>query len=263
VTGPPPQGGGIRDLVREGHFARREIGSPVRLIAWSHRRRFATALRLAREIGGRSLLDYGCGDGTFLAMLASEAPPGWSGVGAEREAGTVEECRARLGGLAGLSFVRNADLESGAHDGRYEAVFCMEVLEHVLSVDPVLVLFERLLAPSGRLVVSVPVEVGLPLLVKRAARRVAAWTGAYPPPTPYTLGELAASVLAGPSTAVPRVTYTGREGDPFHDHKGFNWMALRRVLARRFELRRTLCSPIGWLPPHLASQVWFVLGRRG
>jgi hypothetical protein len=45
---------------------------------------------------------------------------------------------------------------------------------------------------------------------------------------------------------------------PFHDHKGFNWMALRNRLARRFVIDRVVASPLSWLGPHLATQVWFV-----
>jgi hypothetical protein len=32
--------------------------------------------------------------------------------------------------------------------------------------------------------------------------------------------------------------------------------------SRRFVLRETLGSPLGWLPPHINSQAWFVATRR-
>ena len=48
---------------------------------------------------------------------------------------------------------------------------------------------------------------------------------------------------------------------PFHDHKGFNWMALGERFRRRFVLERTLASPLSWLGPYLATQVWFVLRK--
>jgi hypothetical protein len=45
---------------------------------------------------------------------------------------------------------------------------------------------------------------------------------------------------------------------PYHDHKGFNWMALRNHLSKRFVVDHVVASPLPWLGPHLATQVWFV-----
>ena len=62
--------------LRDGHYAAKQIFCNSQLIAWSHRRRFETGLALARQLQGRRVLDYGCGDGTFLALLhAGPTPP--------------------------------------------------------------------------------------------------------------------------------------------------------------------------------------------
>ena len=45
---------------------------------------------------------------------------------------------------------------------------------------------------------------------------------------------------------------------PFHDHKGFNWMALADRLGERFAIERIVASPLPVLGPHLATQVWFI-----
>ena len=63
--------------------------------------------------------------------------------------------------------------------------------------------------------------------------------------------------MAGPRAGLSRVVYQGAAG-PFHDHKGFNWMALRDRLERRFDIQQTTASPLPFLGPHLATQVWFV-----
>jgi hypothetical protein len=39
-------------------------------------------------------------------------------------------------------------------------------------------------------------------------------------------------------------------------------MALRARFRPRFVLERTLASPLPWLGPHLATQVWFELRKR-
>lgn len=251
----------------EGHYAKKQILSKDRLIAWSHRARFETGLRLAREhAAGRRVLDYGCGDGSFLAMLTGEggdATPR-EAVGAELSDALVEDCRRRLGDTRGLDFILADELDGPLHNGLYDLVVCMEVFEHVVEPEPVVRRLARVVAPGGRLIVSVPVETGLPLLVKQAARRVAGWRGIgdYPGTSPYTLGELWASVFTGARQHVARPVHTSPDGTRFHDHKGFNWMRLRETLSECFEVERTLGSPVAWLPPHLGSQAWFVLRVR-
>jgi SAM-dependent methyltransferase len=243
--------------LREGHYAAKQIFCKDRLIAWSHRRRFDTGLALAQRFGGRRLLDYGCGDGTFLGLLAATSTPPAEAVGAELDEQQVDDCSRRLGGR-GLSFVAIDALDSPVHRGHYDAVVCMEVLEHVVDVDPVIDRLSRLLAADGTLLVSVPVETGLPLLVKQAARCIAGWRGIgdYPGTSPYTVREYYASVFAGSQPHLARPVH-GRD-KLFHDHKGFNWMALRDRLTRRFVIDRVVASPFPWLGPHLATQVWFV-----
>jgi len=244
--------------LREGHYAAKQIFCKDRMIAWSHRRRFDTGLTLAQQFGGRRLLDYGCGDGTFLAMLSATPGRPAEAVGAELDDDQILDCRTRLGDRAGFSFVSIASLDSPAHHGRYDVVVCMEVLEHVVELDPVIDRLWRTLAPDGILLVSVPVETGLPLLVKQAVRCIAGWRGLgdYPGTSPYSWSEYGASVFAGSRPHLTRPIYGERT--PFHDHKGFNWMALRDRLAQRFDIGRVVASPVSWLGPHLATQVWFV-----
>ena len=253
----------IDAALRDGHYAAKQIFCKDRLIAWSLRRRFDTGLALARAFRNRRILDYGCGDGTFLALLSATPDRPADAVGAELDEYQITDCRTRLGSRAGLSFVSIDSLDSPAHRERYEAVICMEVLEHVVDLDPVIDRLWRLLAADGALLVSVPVETGLPLLVKQAARRVAGWRGIgdYPGTSPYTWSEYCVSVFAGSRPHLSRPVY-GR-GKPFHDHKGFNWMALRDRLARRFVIDRVVASPLPRLGPHLATQVWFVARKSG
>jgi hypothetical protein len=141
----------------------------------------------------------------------------------------------------------------------------MEVLEHVVDWNPLLVEFERLLRPNGRLVVSTPIEIGLPLLVKQTVRRVAGWRGIgyYPGTTGYTAIELVRSVLASSTQHIQRPVFSRGDGTLFHDHKGFNWRALERVVAARFEIVRLLTSPVSWLGPQASTQIWFVARMKG
>jgi SAM-dependent methyltransferase len=254
----------LLDAVRSGYYAQNQVYSRSALISWSHRGRFATGLRLAREIGGERTLDYGCGDGTFLGLLASgDGAPGVA-VGAEIYPSTVDECRDRFTGHANLEFILVDDLREPAHQGRYDAIYCMEVLEHVIDPVPLLGQFEQLLAPRGTLVISVPIETGLPVVVKQAVRRIAGWRGVghYPGTTGYTWPELIRSVAAGSTQHLVRPVITRDDGSTCYDHKGFNWRVLRALVASRFELVRESTSPLARLGPQLGTQRWLIARRR-
>src|SRR3989442_1301364 len=247
-----------------GHYARKQILSKDRLISWSHRRRFRVALQLAGKIAPEQVLDYGCGDGTFLTMLMSGRSAPKRAIGAELNASVVEDCDTRLGHTPGLSFVPVNELELPEHRGSYDLVVCMEVLEHVLDIRPILDSFDRLLASKGSLLITVPVETGLPLVVKQMVRTIAGWRGIgdYPGTTSYTLKEWWAGIFAGRRQHLARPTHRAMDGSCFHDHKGFNWMALRESVAGWFDIERTVSSPLMWLPPQLASQVCLLARKR-
>jgi len=246
--------------LREGHYAVKQIFCRDRLIAWSHRRRFEIGLRLAQARGARRLLDYGCGDGTFLGLLFGRDRHPAEAVGAELDAAQIDDCRARLGSEPRLSFTSIAALNAPEHDAAYDLVVCMEVLEHVVPLDRVLDSLLRLTAPGGTLLVSVPVETGLPLLVKQATRRVAGWRGLgdYATTVAYTWREYAAGVFAGRRPHMIRPIYTHADGTLFHDHKGFNWRVLHDRVAERFAIERVIASPFPRIGARLATQVWFV-----
>jgi len=253
-------GDNLDSVIRQGHYASKQIFSKARIISWSHRRRFQIGTQLGRQFAGQRVLDYGCGDGTFLAMLlASGAAPAMA-VGSELQRSTVEECQSRLG-TPSLRFVLVDDLED---TGTFEGIFCMEVLEHIVDPDAILERLERRLAPNGKLLISVPVETGLPLLLKQTVRRVAGWfhIGDYPGIHPYKTAEIIAGVFAGSRQHIQRPTDSDEWGLTFPDHKGFNWRAFRRILEQRFEIDRIIGSPISWLPPQVGSQVWFVMRKQ-
>jgi SAM-dependent methyltransferase len=254
----------LRSAIGGGHYARKQIFSRDRLVAWSHGRRFDTAVSLARAFAGKRVLDYGCGDGTFLALtMLTDAAPAVA-VGAELSPEMIRECRLRYREEPRLRFVQVNDLVGPTHEGRYDAVFCMEVFEHVIDWEPELARLEKLLAPGGTLVMSVPVETGLPLILKQTVRRIAGWRGIghYPGTTPYSMREMAASIFARDDQHITRPVFDTGMG-PSHDHKGFNWMVLRNRLVRQFALERVLASPFHWLGPHLGTQAWFVLKQKG
>ncbi len=250
--------------IQEGHYAKKQLRNPFALIRWSHHARFAKAIEMAAGFKGKRVLDFGCGDATFLALLSDSPNAPAAGVGAEIEAKVVQSNRERFASRPSLSFVLQPELTGPAHQGQYDAVTCMEVFEHVENQDAYLDLFNQLLRPGGQVIISVPVETGPAVVVKQAARQVAGWMGAphYPGVAPYSWGDLTRSVFAGDTQHVKRPLHRDPDGFASYCHKGFNWKVLRGKIAQRFEITSISASPLGWLPPGINSQVWISARKR-
>jgi len=254
------------ELLARGHYARKQLFSRSRLVAWSHGSRFATARRLVAPHAGRRLLDYGCGDGTFLALVHDLFPVA---TGVDADADQMAECAARFAALPGLTFASTEALDTADPANRYDVVVCMEVLEHCPDdlQSGVLDQLHRVSAADAALVVSVPIEIGLSLAAKQLARGVAAWRGLseYEDRERYRVSEFVRMLCARAETSIPRVETTAefRDGHTlrYTGHKGFNWRTLENRIRERFTLERRVCSPMPLAGPWLNSQVWFV-GRK-
>jgi 2-polyprenyl-3-methyl-5-hydroxy-6-metoxy-1,4-benzoquinol methylase len=254
-------------LLEQGHYARKQIFSSNAIIAWSHRRRFALARELASAGAGGALLDYGCGDGTFIALahdLFRET------TGADVDVEQLGDCQRRLGAVPDVRFSPVDELHDPSHSGHYDAVTCMEVLEHCPSdVQPrVLADLERLVRPHGVVVISVPIEIGPTLALKQAVRAVAAATGLaeYETRERYRISEFMRMLLAREASQIDRLATISinAQGDTvrYHGHKGFNWRLLARLIENVFVVERQLYSPVPLAGRWLNSQVWFVCRKR-
>jgi 2-polyprenyl-3-methyl-5-hydroxy-6-metoxy-1,4-benzoquinol methylase len=255
-----------RDLLEQGHYARKQIFSRNAIVAWSHRRRFALARELALAGRGGALLDYGCGDGTFIALSHDAFD---RSVGADIDAEQVRGCAERLRALSGVRFLPIDALGGPDHQARYDAVLCMEVLEHCPSDVQPLVLDDlaRLSRPDGVVIISVPIEIGPTLALKQAVRAVAAASGLteYASRERYHWPEFLRMVVAGRKSKIERpetVAITPGGTVRFHGHKGFNWRALETLIQRVFTIERRQYSPLPLTGSWLNSQVWFVCRKR-
>lgn len=254
----------MSDPISSGDYARKQIYCPSAVVAWSHGSRFKLAARLAGAARGGRLLDYGCGDGTFMALthgMFAEA------VGADIDQAQLDDCRRRFAGLAGLEFVQTDALGGPAHGHAYDVVTCMEVLEHCVEGERVRVLdrLQGLAIRGGLVVISVPIEIGPALLGKQLFRAIAAVRGHgdYRYRETYTPRELAAAALARPNLARARYTISTPDGPlNYCGHKGFDWRALEREIHERYTVEQRLFTPMPILGRVLNSQVWFVCRPR-
>lgn len=236
-----------------GFYEAKQEKSPSLTVRWSHGRRMEVACELATRLGGRTLLDYGCGDGTFLRKVH----PGFvECVGTDMNGDGF----AYLTSLPNTKGVLTRDLDP-SFDGRWDLVFCMEVLEHCVpsAIDEILRDLKRLVAPGGAVIISVPIETGPTALAKYAIRRLLGLrkVGDYAWTEKYELGTLLKLVLADENTSVPRPLYPD-DGPGCHSHYGFNWRALRKRLERDLVVEESLFSPLAWTRGLASSQAWFV-----
>src|SRR6476660_4915334 len=143
--------------VEEGHYARKQLGSRSSIIRWSHAARFRQGVKLAKSRPTEKLLDYGCGDGTFLSLMADKFRVC---VGADIEQEQVDDCRRRFAEVPNVTFCLVHDLNGAGHTRAYGVVTCMETLEHCTdsTVDRVLADLDRLCTRDGTVVISVPIE---------------------------------------------------------------------------------------------------------
>jgi SAM-dependent methyltransferase len=248
------------DLLRSGDYARKQIYCRSGLVRWSHGSRFELARDLVSPRAGGRLLDYGCGDGTFVAMVHAGFA---EAVGLDVDPKQIDECRARLGHLPGVGFGLTREVPG---PGTWDVVTCMEVLEHCLEPERRRVIAElaRAVRPSGLVVVSVPIEIGASLAGKQIARALAGLRGLgdYRHRERYSPLEFARSLFG---LGVPRVVLEGRgpEGPyRYYGHKGFDYRDVARELAEHFAIARRLYTPMRPLGSALNSQAWFVCERR-
>jgi hypothetical protein len=47
-----------------------------------------------------------------------------------------------------------------------------------------------------------------------------------------------------------------------YDHKEFDWMVLKDLLTQMPKIEKVVGSPLDWLTPHFASQVWFLAHKK-
>lgn len=241
-----------------GHYAERH--RRTFFLSFSHSARFEYARRTVVELAGQKLLDYGCGDGTFLSAVRDQFP---DAVGADVAVDQVADCIERFGSASTIQFTTCAALRNEDSRQQFQVVCCMEVLEHCPQpvVEDVLDELARLAAPGAVVLISVPVETGPTLLAKQSLRRIAGWVGVpgYQQGERYSFSEFCSMLLAGPATQIARPVYaTCEDGSGgYHGHKGFNWMALQQRIATRLTIERIAFTPWPWLRGCANSQVWF------
>lgn len=247
----------FQNELETGVYEKKQLLSKSRLIAWSHRSRFEFGLDQVRAFGGRSILDYGCGDGVFLKSLNGAYE---KCVGVDISTNFINDCRLRMGSRPGYDFLMVDELEAHYGPESFDVITCMETLEHCTTdtVDEILLKCRRLLKPDGLLLISVPIEVGPSLLAKQLGRMISGLRniGDYRLAFEnYTLPEMVTMTFANEKSTIRRPYAVDQ--DSAYGHKGFNWMSLKKQVQNYFEIENKNFTPLPATGSFLNSQAWF------
>jgi len=140
-------------LIQEDEYSLPYHWMQERNLALLSRTRAEIVLRFAGDLRGASVLDFGCGDGKFSALLSERGPSFLAGVDISEKA--VEFAKKHI--PAG-SFTALTQPPLPFPDNTFDAVFSLDVIEHIPDSDAATWKKEllRVLKPGGKLLITVP-----------------------------------------------------------------------------------------------------------
>jgi SAM-dependent methyltransferase len=120
--------------------------------------RIIACIQLFRGLHGDRLLDIGCGDGAVTVQLM-QSMGAREAFGVDIAPEAVSAARAR-GVIASTLDIDNQDLPF--EEGRFDVVYCGEIIEHVFDPDHLLLETRRVLKAAGSCVLTTPNLAGWP-----------------------------------------------------------------------------------------------------
>jgi 2-polyprenyl-3-methyl-5-hydroxy-6-metoxy-1,4-benzoquinol methylase len=141
----------------------------MRWLFWQRLRRVVLYLERKAPEGAR-ILDFGCGVGMLLPLLA------WRGFQVTGVDLDIRHTQSFLDAfhISGVTVLPASNLNE-LTGGQFDVITALDVLEHVPDLDGTVVRLGSLLKPGGKLIVCGPTENAL----YRLGRRLAGFSGAY------------------------------------------------------------------------------------
>ncbi|MDC7675863.1 class I SAM-dependent methyltransferase [Asticcacaulis machinosus] len=220
---------------------------------WLQNRRFRDAIRLLGPRHQARIVDYGAGDGELVVRLKVHVPDA-EFICFEPTHNLLTQAQAHLMGYDGVRLTAaSADIQ----DSWADAVFCLEVFEHLPPEETKAALKEmyRILKPGGELIIGVPVETGPIAVVKglfRSQRRQdfdTDWRRI------WRAAQGDAGFERHKVWMTPDMAY-------YPHHLGFDHKALIKAVAPWFQVVATRSSPASILPAGLNTELNIRLVRK-
>ena len=192
------------------------------------------ALSLAKLDEKKIILDLGCSDGPFLPTLNKY---GKKIIGLDYSYEWLLDAKNLINYRRyplKKTVLLNAE---GQHlpfkDKSLDLVFCLETLEHVPNSIKFINEIFRILGENGELVYSIPIEIGISLLIRHLLGKLINF-----PRESYTLKELFINgVLKKPPK---RINVPG-------NHRDFDWRVIHRLINKKFKEIEVIYSPFSFL----------------
>lgn len=157
MTPSPNADASFAKYADRGAYHWREIGRGLLSHNAFTAERYRTVAERAGMAEGQRVLDYGCGDGALLSVLARRA----NGTPVELHGYDPNTLGIELAHAALQSHGVRATLHASTGsiaDGFFDCVVCTEVIEHASAPSALLDEIARLLKPGGRLVITTPIR---------------------------------------------------------------------------------------------------------
>ncbi len=224
-----------RDRV-QGQVPISEVYGSGRLTGFRYRRRLELLTRelFAGETANRtsSVLDLGCGDGTWLRHVA---PRIHRGLGIDLGWSNAE---AHWSGPEHIEFRAEDFMSSDLAGEQFDLVTCLETLEHCANPAEVLDRAVGLVRSGGRVGVSVPIEHGPSLLLKELTARAIGYARTKDPNSRWSWPEILRASIGD-----IRLVARERSKTTALTHKGFDYREVVRAFRERFSDVRVVGSP--------------------
>lgn len=230
-----------------GKYSKETYASNNLLRRFAQRSRFSKGLQFVQQnsTGHIHLLDVGAGDGYFLQEIASIVDGDFIGF---------EPYMDALENVQNLMFKSWTEINKYVErEGNFDVVTCFEVFEHlnVRLQSETLQSISDVLKDTGVLIISVPIEIGFPSLVKNLFRKVSAGKS----DNYYTWNRIWKSIWG-------KKILECRENEDYLYHMGFYFTDLEKVFVEKFKIENKFYSPFPHLGYNFNSQVFYVLKKK-
>ncbi len=110
---------------------------------------------LCNEIGGKKVLDLGCGDGV-LASLLSKNNSAVTGIDSDSDA--INYAKKQLASNKKINFIQSSCINTPLLDKSFEVIVSTEVIEHLENPDLLLDEIDRLWDKNGKIIITTPIR---------------------------------------------------------------------------------------------------------